>query len=202
MMKQREQFCQVAPVELLGYRCRQRKFLRRALGCALPAGYAARAQTLTTLATFNGANGAGPYLGLTLGGSTLYGVTQEGGSSNDGTVFSLPVTGGTATTLYTFSGSDGQWPLGNLVLSGSTLYGATDIGGANNRGTVFSLPTSGGPLTTLFTCTQNYYGPNSLILSGSNLYAMTGAGGVYGDGSVFSLSVTGGADDLGYVQRK
>jgi uncharacterized repeat protein (TIGR03803 family) len=94
----------------------------------------ANAQTLTTLLTFSGNNGLTPYAGLTVSGSTLYGTTFWGGAnfsgSNNfgfGTVFSIPVTGGTATTLFTFSGSNGLNPFGDLVLSGSTLVFALNL---------------------------------------------------------------------------
>ena len=40
-----------------------------------------------------------PYGSLTLSGSTLYGMTAEGGANSEGTIFSIPVTGGTPTDL-------------------------------------------------------------------------------------------------------
>jgi uncharacterized repeat protein (TIGR03803 family) len=44
----------------------------------------------TTLYSFtNGSDGGNPYAGLILSGNTLYGTASEGGSSGDGTVFSL-----------------------------------------------------------------------------------------------------------------
>ena len=60
------------------------------IGALILAGFAAAetdAQTVTTLAMFNGSNGIYPQGSLTLAGSRLYGST-------DGDVFSLPVTGG------------------------------------------------------------------------------------------------------------
>ena len=57
------------------------------LGLVASNGYA---QTLTTLASFNGSNGETPEAGLTLSGNTLYGTTEYGGTNNDGTVFSVP----------------------------------------------------------------------------------------------------------------
>ena len=51
-----------------------------------------------------------PYGSLTLSGSTLYGMTTYGGANNDGTIFSIPVTGGTPTTLLSFNGTDGEAP--------------------------------------------------------------------------------------------
>ena len=47
--------------------------------------------------------GLAPTPALTLSGSTLYGTTIGGGANGEGTVFSVPVTGGSPTTLATFS---------------------------------------------------------------------------------------------------
>jgi uncharacterized repeat protein (TIGR03803 family) len=66
-------------------------------------------------------------------------MTQQGGAYGDGTVFSVPVSGGTPTTLVSFNGTNGEDPIGSLTLTGSTLYGTTLEGGANNNGTVFAL---------------------------------------------------------------
>ncbi len=66
-------------------------------------------------------------------------MTGNGGANGDGTIFSIPVTGGTPTTLLSFNGTNGAHPLGSLTLSGSTLYGMTSSGGANGDGTVFSM---------------------------------------------------------------
>ena len=63
--------------------------------------------------------------GLTLSGNTLYGTTQYGGANGDGTVFSVPLSGGSPTVLASFNGSNGNEPLGGLTLSGNTLYGTT-----------------------------------------------------------------------------
>jgi len=66
-------------------------------------------------------------------------MTQSGGANGYGTIFSIPVTGGTPTTLFDFDNTHGANPLGDLTLSGSTLYGMTQSGGANNKGVIFSL---------------------------------------------------------------
>ncbi len=149
-----------------------------------------------TLLSFSGTNGEEPFGSLTLGGSTLYGMTIAGGANGDGTIFSISVTGGTPTTLVSFDGTDGAIPYGSLTLSadGSTLYGMTTYGGANNDGAIFSIPVSGGTPTTLLsfngTDGANPYG--DLTLSGSTLYGMTDRGGVNGDGTIFSIPATGG----------
>ena len=166
--------------------------------------------TQTTLFNFDGTHGANPSNGLMLIGSTLYGMTYQGGNMSlngglgDGTVFSMPVGGGTPTTLFNFDGTHGANPLDSLILShdGSTFYGVTLKGGTNGVGTVFSMPVGGGTPTTLFSFdgTHGTYPVGSLILSpnGSTLYGMTSGGGNMslngglGDGTVFSMPVGGG----------
>lgn len=77
------------------------------------------AQTLTTLLSFSGSNGAEPWGSLILSGSTLYGTTTSGGNLSlnggygFGTVFSVPVTGGTSHVLCSFNGNGvGTTPMG------------------------------------------------------------------------------------------
>ena len=148
------------------------------------------AQTITTLASFNGANGESPVAGLTLSGSTLYGTTVDGGANGYGEVFSVPVTGGTPTILASFNGRNGENPFADLTLSASTLYGTTYDGG---YGTVFSLPVTGGTPTVLASFgDSNGCSPYAgLILSsdGTTLYGTTLGGGTYNAGTVFSLSI-------------
>ncbi len=164
---------------------------------------AANAVQFTTLLSFNDTNGASPQGSLTLSGSTLYGMTKLGGTGvTAGTVFSLPVTGGTPTTLSNFAwDTHGAQPYGNLTLSGSTLYGMTSESGTHSFGTVFSLPVTGGARTVLlsFDGTNGQYPLGSLTLSGSTLYGTTSYGGASytggssGNGVVFSIPTTGGA---------
>jgi uncharacterized repeat protein (TIGR03803 family) len=96
-----------------------------------------------TLASFNGSNGGDVGGGLLLLGSTLYGDTYglPSSSNPNGTVFSVPITGGNPTTIATFNGSgSGENPICDLVAdSNGILYGTTDNGGANGDGTIFSL---------------------------------------------------------------
>ena len=65
--------------------------------------------TLTTLASFNYANGASPQAGLVQGADgNFYGTTEDGGYGN-GTVFRM-TTNGTLTTLLSFRGTNGTLP--------------------------------------------------------------------------------------------
>jgi len=155
----------------------------------------------TTLYSFTGTgtDGATPNADLIASndGTTLYGMTLAGGTSNLGTIFSIPVTGGTPTTLYSFTGvgTDGSQPYGSLTLSvdGSTLYGMTSAGGSNGFGMIFSIPATGGALTTLYSFAGSASWANgNLLLKGTTLYGMTVGGGASASGSIFSIPVTGG----------
>jgi uncharacterized repeat protein (TIGR03803 family) len=114
--------------------------------------------TITTLAVFNGLDGANPDGALILNGGALLGTTVYGGqyfSGNTfgyGTVFALPSGGGAITTRLSFSGTDnigpdtiatnGAYPQAGLIVdSGGNLYGTTTAGGAGG-GTVFELSSS------------------------------------------------------------
>src|SRR5207247_6032282 len=94
-------------------------------------------------------DGANPLAGLTLSDSTLYGVTDGGGTSGTGTIFKLNTNSTDFTNLYNFSGgggfinSDGAFPLAAPVLMGSTLYGTTGGGGGSAGGVVFRINTDG-----------------------------------------------------------
>jgi uncharacterized repeat protein (TIGR03803 family) len=84
-------------------------------------------------------DGAYPAGGLILAGNTLYGTTELGGSSGDGTVFAIHIDGAGFTNLHNFDYSDGAYPVAGLVLSGKTLYGTTAGGGISGAGTLFKL---------------------------------------------------------------
>jgi uncharacterized repeat protein (TIGR03803 family) len=149
--------------------------------------------TITTLAAFNGTNGASPLGALTMDGNgNLYGTTNAGGASGDGTVFELAHGSGTITTLATFNGANGLDPLGGLIRDNSgNLYGATIDGGASGQGTVFEVVHGNSTITTLasFNVANGENPSGALIVDGNgNLYGTAGEGGARGYGTVFELA--------------
>jgi uncharacterized repeat protein (TIGR03803 family) len=157
-----------------------------------------RGATETVLGSFDGTAASGHFFNpgnVTLAGSTLYGVTEWGGANGEGTIFSVPATGGPITTLYTFDGTKGADPTGNLTLSadGTTLFGTTSSGGSGNTGTIFSFPVAGGTPTLLSSTIGGGGGPNAgltLSADGTKLYMQGATGGSYG--GIISIPVTGG----------
>jgi uncharacterized repeat protein (TIGR03803 family) len=80
--------------------------------------------TLTTLHSFDGADGAQPYAGLLQAtNGTFYGTTDGGGAENDGTVFSLSVGLGPFVETDPTSGAVGT----AVMILGINLTGATGV---------------------------------------------------------------------------
>ena len=127
------------------------------------------AGALTTLASFNGANGSHPVAGLVrVSDGNFYGTTTLGGSNNLGTVFRV-TTNGLLTTLVSFSGSNGNGPFAALVQgSDGNFYGTTAGGGPGGGGTVFKMTPTGG-LTTLYSFNETIgANPPGALLEGTN----------------------------------
>ncbi len=135
---------------------------------------------------------------LILKGSTLYGMTRDGGASDAGTIFKINTNGTGFALLHSFAGgaADGKSPYGSLILKGSTLYGMTHNGGANDEGTIFKINTNGTGLALLHSFAgYPSDGANplwaSLILKGSTLYGMTHNGGAGDEGTIFKINTNG-----------
>ena len=113
------------------------------------------AQTLTTLHSFNGADGLSPDAALVRGSDgNFYGTTALGGANSKGTAFKIDAAG-TLTTLHSFSGfpTDGAVPTAGLVQDNLGIFhGTTASGGLFYQGTVFGMTSSGVPALGLGTC--------------------------------------------------
>lgn len=93
---------------------------------------------LTNLYSFaGGADGLNTQAGVVLGpNGRVFGVTNQGGGSGAGTIFSVKLTSQVHTVLHDFSISDGSAPSGEMLLLGSTrFYGVTSGG----NGTIYEL---------------------------------------------------------------
>jgi uncharacterized repeat protein (TIGR03803 family) len=85
-----------------------------------------------------GPDGSDPGSGLTNVGGVLYGTLEDGGQSNNGSIFKI-TTAGKKTLLHEFSGDDGAVPEASLIDVNGTLYGTTSSGGATSNGSVFLI---------------------------------------------------------------
>jgi uncharacterized repeat protein (TIGR03803 family) len=100
---------------------------------------------LTTIATFDGTDGATPDGTLIQSSQgNFYGTTEQGGASAAGTIFEI-TPAGMLTTLYSFcpeggACTDGESPeTGLLQSTNGDFYGDAAGGGSNGSGTIFRL---------------------------------------------------------------
>jgi len=143
--------------------------------------------------------------GLQLLGSTLYGFTEDGGTSNNGTVYSIGASGNAYQILYDFGTTpgDGSNPDG-LQLEGSVLYGTTSLGFGITNGTLFKFDTAGGGyhlLHTFGSITNDGFSTGAFRVSGSTIFGVTLFGGDdglpgsfpvnRGDGTLYSIGTDG-----------
>ena len=138
-------------------------------------------------------------------GGVIYGLTDEGGTTDDGTAFSIRTDGTGYAIVHNFADqpSDGAEPAGGLFLDNGTLYGTTAAGGKYimDAGTVFSMAPDGSGQKLLYSF-SNADGADplgGLISDGSRLYGLTLMGGQggsvlyygYGGGTIFALDRDG-----------
>jgi uncharacterized repeat protein (TIGR03803 family) len=158
--------------------------------------------TLTTLHSFDGADGSEPRRLIQASNADFYGDTILGGGSSSctngcGTIFRITPTG-TFAALHRFNDTDGGNPLLGLQATDGNFYGTTHVGGAYNNGTIFKI-TPGGRLSTLYnfcalTGCPDGSSPVGLIQDTSGMfYGSTELGGTStactgGCGTIFSLS--------------
>jgi uncharacterized repeat protein (TIGR03803 family) len=142
------------------------------------------------LVAFDGANGAYPLGGVTLGSDgNFYGVTPFGGSADLGVLFQITPTGD-YTVLHNFEGgSDSGEPFSPPIqASDGNFYGTTV-----QNSTVYKYSLSGGySIIYQFDQGQGQFIPASLIQgTDGNLYGVAEGGGAKGCGTIFRLTTSG-----------
>jgi uncharacterized repeat protein (TIGR03803 family) len=132
----------------------------------------------------------------------LYGTTGDGGTSDEGTVFSLSLKDNTERVLHSFNSKrhDGWDPAMGVIDVGGVLYGTTSYGGTGQCeeggynqgcGTVFSIDPGTRTETIVYSFQGNYtdgeYPYAGLINVNGTLYGTTESGGAKNEGTIFSL---------------
>jgi uncharacterized repeat protein (TIGR03803 family) len=134
----------------------------------------------------------------------LYGMTQIGGTNNQGTLFNYNPTANSETLLWSFgAGTDGIEPNGDLVYDSASrlLYGMTPAGGGTGNGTIFSYATATSTYAVIYNFgsgTDGSQPEGDLAYDPANglYYGMTYAGGVNSRGTIFSYDPSASSENV------
>lgn len=117
--------------------------------------------TVTSLYDLGSVNAKVPAGGLIADGlGNLFGVSQFGGTTDNGSVYEIATGSNAFSTVASFSGTGNQispTAEGPLVDVGGNLYGVTNTGGMNGTGEVFEIAAGSGAITDL----SQFASPNS-----------------------------------------
>ena len=192
-----------SPVALITYNEREAAAMNTLTRASLYAisALTMSAQTLTTLHSFAGPDGANPMGPLILASDgNLYATTKNGGSQDFGAIFRIS-TAGVFETLRSFcSGpgcADGKYPISGLMQAADgNFYGTTSAGGAGQGGTIFKT-TAAGDLTVIHSfcfaqCTDGVTPEAGLVQApDGSFYGTTFWGPGPGWGTLFHLDTSG-----------
>ncbi len=149
------------------------------------------ASTPTILADFTGSNGEYPGAGLVADANgDLFGVTENGGTYGDGTIFEIAKTAGgyaPLITLASFNGTDGKLPLSALLIDADgNLFGATET-------TVFELAKTATSYATTPIVLANVADEIGGLTADAegDLFGTEATTGPGGDGSIFEITDSG-----------
>lgn len=148
----------------------------------------------TKIFDFDSINGKYPYGSLIQASNgKLYGMTNQGGASNLGVLFSFDPVGNSFNKLYDFVSATGSYPESSLVqASNGKLYGTTTFGGSYNLGTIFSYDLVNNSHLNLYNFDYLINGglPSGSLIEASDgkLYGM--ALGGPGNGVVFNYDIS------------
>jgi len=139
-------------------------------------------------------HGAGPFAGVILSGSFLYGTTGGLGGAVSGTLFKMNTNGTDYVVLRTFGGvpGDGRYPAELQLAANGVLYGVTLTGGRSQKGTLFKIHVDGSGYAILkdFERSDESTPNGSLTVWGDRLYGTTQYGGDLGFGTLFALELS------------
>lgn len=126
------------------------------------------------------------------GNGLLYGVTSNGGTFNQGLLFSFDPNTYTFVKLFDFN--ELSFPIGNLFCSQENiLYGTTSVGGVYDNGTAYKFDINTGTYSKIHDFNGSIDGstPGRELTLGANgnLYSFSRADGAFNLGTIFEINL-------------
>lgn len=138
---------------------------------------------------FNKTTGMHPYGGLLqVSDSMLYGMTSQGGKSNDGVIFRYNIYTGQYVILFNFdSATNGAQPTGTLMqATNGLLYGCTNTGGPGvGNGVFFSFNIHTLTYRIIASALANPFFGSVIQATNGFIYGTTASGGSRAYGRIF-----------------
>jgi len=163
--------------------------------------------TFTRLHSFAGgaADGATVYHGVAESAGTLYGVTYQGGDSNQGTIWRIDTDGSNYQVLHEFSSASGGLanPYSRPVIAGGKLWGAARYGGSGGAGGLWRINLDGSGYTKV--ADFDGYGAGTegaqpagdlAVDSAGNILGTASEGGPTGWGTIWKYTAPAGTPAL------
>jgi uncharacterized repeat protein (TIGR03803 family) len=120
----------------------------------------------------------------------LYGVTNSGGTTGRGVLYSFDLSGNSFSTLFNFDSTNGSYPSQALIESNGLFYGVAG-GGTSSNGVIYSFDIA----TSTYNKLYDFDGltgtnPSSPLFETSSgvLFGTTSSGGNFGEGVLFSYN--------------
>ena len=153
----------------------------------------------SSLHTFTGVDGSSPSAKFTLAlDGTLYGVTQQGGVSNAGTIFKIA--NGAFESFHSFTTKlGGTIPESSPIQSADGNFYGIVGGGANSSGLIYRITTNG-VFSNLFSLPSAQWSLMGGLIQARDgyLYGTTAEGGASNQGTIFRATTNGGGFTLLY----
>lgn len=130
----------------------------------------------------------------------VWGTTEEGGTSNFGTIFKYDPATSTFTTVQSFTSGGGYRPKGALVaMSDGFIWGTTSSGSSASYGSVFKINPATNAVTVVYTFASStpangYQLACGLVEDSSGfVWGTTQLGGANTSGTLFKIEIATGA---------
>jgi uncharacterized repeat protein (TIGR03803 family) len=140
---------------------------------------------------FYDVDGCDPEAALTYSNGVLWGTTKGGGSTGQGTVFTMDTSGGSFQS-FSFTGKKGSQPLSPFTLWG---YGTSFAGGGKGQGNIYKLDAVQGFMNKYSFKADGKagYAPMGDLLTLEvggvrTIYGITTMGGIGGGGAIYRLT--------------
>jgi len=131
--------------------------------------------------------------GLTVYNNKFYGVTQNGGTYQLGTLYEYDPATNNLVIKHHFETATGSWPHSNLALFNGKLYGMCMNGSTNNYGNIYEFDPQTGVYSQKVIMGPAFGGfsRGDLTLFNNKFYGTASSGGQFGQGTIFEYNPVG-----------